>query len=72
MAPVAMGTIRPCAELKPCAPRTKYVGVLEEQPMPLSFAIMCGGVDSSQKACVIAAVTESWPQPAHSVDIEPS
>ena len=35
--------MRPWAELKPCAPRTKYVGVFDEQPMPLSLAIMCGG-----------------------------
>ena len=40
--------------------------------MPDSFAIMCGGVSSSQNARTMAAVTESWPQPAHSVDIEPS
>ena len=26
----------------------------------------------SQSACVIAAVTESWPQPAHNVDMPPS
>jgi len=51
------------------APRTKYVGVFEEQPIPLSLAIMCGGVESSQNACTMAAVTESWPQPAQSVDI---
>ena len=38
--------------------------------MPHSLAIMCGGVSSSQKARTIAAVTESWPQPAHSVDID--
>jgi hypothetical protein len=67
-----MVAMRPCAELKPCAPRTKYVGVLEEHPMPLSFAIMCGGVESSQKACTMAAVTESCPHPAHNVDIAPS
>src|SRR5262252_205783 len=71
-APVAIAGIRPCAELNPCAPLTKYVGVLEEQPIPLNLAIWCGGVDNSQKARVIAAVMESWPQPAHSVDIVPS
>ena len=48
-APVAIEGMRPCAELKPCAPPTKYVGVLEEQPMPLSLAMRCGGVDNSQK-----------------------
>ena len=29
-------------------------------------------MSSSQNACTIAAVTESWPQPAQSVDIAPS
>src|SRR5947209_20288223 len=72
LAPVAMAAMRPCAELKPWAPLTKYVGVLEEQPIPLSLAIMWGGVDSSQKARTIAAVTESCPQPAQSVDMAPS
>ena len=72
LAPVAIVAIRPCAELNPWAPRTKYVGVLEEQPMPLNFAIVCGGVESSQNACEIAAVTESCPHPAQSVDIAPS
>ena len=67
-----MAGMRPCAELKPCAPLTKYVGVFDEQPMPDSFATMCGGVSSSQNARTMAAVTESWPQPAHSVDIDPS
>src|SRR5215469_16807881 len=71
-APVAMAGMRPCAELNPCAPPTKYVGVFEEQPMPLSLAMWCGGVQSSQKARVTAAVMESCPQPAQSVDIEPS
>jgi hypothetical protein len=58
--------------LNPCAPLTKYVGVFEEHPMPLIFASMCGAIDSSQHARMIAAVTESCPQPAHSVDIDPS
>ncbi len=40
--------------------------------MPESLAIMCGGVESSQNAWLMAAVTESWPHPAHSVDIAPS
>jgi hypothetical protein len=64
--------MRPCAELNPCAPARKYVGVLDEHPMPESFATMCGGVSSSWKALTMAAVIESWPQPAHSVDIDPS
>src|SRR5437764_5084291 len=72
LAPVAMVAMRPCAELNPCAPLTKYEGVFDEQPMPLSLAIICGGVASSHSARVRAAVIESCPQPAHSVDIDPS
>jgi hypothetical protein len=64
--------MRPCAELKPCAPFTKYAGVFDEQPMPLIFASMCGRIDISHSALTIAAVMESCPQPAHSVDMEPS
>jgi hypothetical protein len=48
------------------------VGVLDEQPIPLIFASMWGASDSSQQARMIAAVTESCPHPAHSVDIDPS
>ncbi len=40
--------------------------------MPLSFAMLCGGVESSQSARTMAAVMESCPQPAHSVDMVPS
>src|ERR1019366_7954836 len=72
LAPVAMVAMRPCAELKPCAPRTKYVGGFDEQPMPESLAIMCGGIEGSKYIWVMAAVTESWPHPAHSVDMAPS
>src|SRR5579862_3064623 len=72
LAPVAMDGMRPWAELKPCAALTKYVGVFDEQPMPESLTTWCGSVSSSWKAVMIAAVTESWPQPAHSVDIVPS
>src|SRR5580704_6438425 len=71
-APVAMGGMRPWAEFKPCAELTKYAGVLEEHPIPLSFAMRCGGVESSQSARTIAAVMESCPHPAHSVDMAPS
>src|SRR5579862_4526410 len=42
LAPVTMEGMRPWAELKPWAPLTKYVGVLEEQPMPLNLASRCG------------------------------
>ena len=72
LAPVAIGGMRPWHPLKPCAPRAKYAAVLAEQPMPLSLAIMRGGVAVSHSACVIAAVTESCPHPAHSVDMPPS
>src|SRR5690606_21220698 len=71
-APVAIDGIRPCTELKPCDAPRKYAGVFDEQPMPLTFAARCGGTSSSKKACTIAAVIESWPQPAQSVDIPPS
>ena len=40
--------------------------------MPLVFASMCGSMPSSNTAWMIAAVIESWPQPAHSVDTVPS
>ena len=40
--------------------------------MPDSFATRCGAIDSSQNAWMIAAVIESWPQPAQSVVIAPS
>ena len=39
--------------------------------MPDSFATLCGGMLSSQNAWMIAAVIESWPQPAQSVVIAP-
>jgi hypothetical protein len=64
--------MRPWTPLKPCASRTKYAGVFDEQPMPESFATRCGGIDSSQNAWTIAAVIESCPQPAQSVVIVPS
>ena len=67
-----MAGMRPWALLKPWAPLRKYVGVFDEQPMPDSLATMCGGVSSSKNARTMAAVTLSWPQPAHSVDIAPS
>ena len=31
--------------------------------MPESFATLCGWIDSSQNAWMMAAVIESWPQP---------
>ncbi len=40
--------------------------------MPLIFATLCGGMSSSKNAWMIAEVIESWPQPAHKVDIDPS
>ncbi len=47
--------------------------VLDEQPMPESFASCSAAHRSSpQQASTTAAVTESWPQPAHSVDMLPS
>ena len=72
LAPAAMEGMRPCTELKPWASFTKYAGVLDEQPMPESFATRCGSTSSSKNACTSAAVTESCPHPAHSVDMVPS
>jgi hypothetical protein len=40
--------------------------------MPESFATRCGWIASSQQAWMIAALMESWPQPAHNVEIAPS
>ena len=72
LAPVVTDGMRPCTELNPCDWLTKYAGVFDEQPMPLIFASMCGSTSSSKTAWMIAAVTESWPQPAHKVDTVPS
>jgi hypothetical protein len=40
--------------------------------MPESFATRCGGNSSSKHAWMMAALILSWPQPAQSVDTEPS
>jgi len=48
------------------------VRVFDEHPMPLILASMCGSIESSHRARTMAAVTESCPHPAHSVDITPS
>ena len=40
--------------------------------MPLNLATRCGGRLNSKQAWMIAALIASCPQPAHSVDIEPS
>jgi hypothetical protein len=40
--------------------------------MPDSLAMRCGGISSSKQAWMIAALIESWPQPAHNVDTAPS
>ena len=72
LAPAAIEGMRPCTELKPWASLMKYVGVFDEQPMPESLATMWGSRSSSKNVWTRAAVTESWPHPAQSVDIEPS
>src|SRR5258708_397188 len=72
LAPEVPDGMRPCTELNPCEPLMKYAVVLDEQPMPLIFAALCGGNASSQHACINAAVTESCPHPAQRVDIAPS
>src|SRR5450432_89246 len=40
--------------------------------MPDSFTSCSGRMDRPQQASMIDAVTESWPQPAHKVDMLPS
>ena len=40
--------------------------------MPDSFTMFCGSIARPQLASTMAAVIESWPQPAHSVDSAPS
>ena len=37
--------------------------------MPESFTSCSGRMSSPQQASMMAAVIESWPQPAHSVDM---
>src|SRR5260370_1101566 len=60
--------MRPWTLLKPCELPRKYVGVLDEQPMPESLATRCGGTSRSKNAWMIALEIESCPQPAHSVE----
>src|SRR5688572_9442823 len=71
-APIAMDGMRPCTELNPWPPLTKYAVVFDEQPIPDSFTMFCGSMSMPQEASIIAAVIESWPQPAHNVDRPPS
>ena len=67
-----MAGIRPCTPLNPWDWDRKYVGVLAEHPIPESFATRWGGISSAQNASMIAAVTESCPHPAQSVEVVPS
>ena len=71
LAPVSTDGMRPCTLLKPCELPRKYVGVLDEQPMPESFATRCGAMSSSKNAWMIAPEIESCPQPAHKVETVP-
>src|ERR1017187_5196990 len=64
--------MRPCTELKPCEPLTKYAVVFDEHPMPDSLTSCSGRSERPQHASMIDAVTESWPHPAHKVDMLPS
>src|ERR1700680_5050449 len=64
--------MRPCTELNPCDPPTKYAVVFDEQPMPDSFTSCSGRSERPQHASMRDAVTESWPHPAHKVDMLPS
>ena len=43
-APMAIDGMRPCTELKPWPPLTKYAVVFDEQPMPESFTRFCGSM----------------------------
>ncbi len=43
-APVAMDGIRPCRLLKPNERFRKYVGDLDEQPMPLNLTMVSGTI----------------------------
>ncbi len=40
--------------------------------MPESFTSCSGRIESPQQASMMDAVTESWPHPAHRVDMLPS
>src|SRR3981189_596593 len=71
-APLAIDGMRPCTELKPCEPPTKYAVVFDEHPIPDSFTSCSGRKERPQHASMIDAVTESWPHPAHKVDMLPS
>jgi hypothetical protein len=46
--------------------------VFDEHPMPDSFTSCSGRNERPQHASMIDAVTESWPHPAHKVDMLPS
>jgi hypothetical protein len=52
--------------------RAKYAVVFEEQPIPESLTRFSGRSEMPQEASMIAAVMLSWPQPAQSVESEPS
>ena len=72
-APVAIDGMRPCTPLKPCDCARKYAVVFDEQPMPLIFATAMRRQSRAPRTpATSAAVTESCPHPAHSVDIAPS
>ena len=40
---------------------------LDEQPIPLIFASMCGSTADSYSALTMWLVMELWPHPAHNV-----
>jgi hypothetical protein len=58
--------------LKPCEFDKKYAGDFDEHPIPESLATLCGSMFICQHASTIAALIESCPHPAHSVESEPS
>jgi len=63
--------MRPLHGIKAMALAQQISGVLEEQPMPTVWRR--GALDIQfEQAWMMAKEIESWPQPAHKVEIEPS
>ena len=62
-----MDGIRPCKLLKPKVRFRKYVGDLDEQPMPLNFITSSGTMFISYNAVTIWFEIELCPQPWHNV-----
>src|SRR5437867_6419300 len=63
LAPVAKGRARPCREWTPY--ERKKPGRFEEQPMPETTKIRCGGSWRSEQAWKSAFRTPKSPHPGH-------